>query len=115
MVNVARSYKNYGLNLQPNGDLKFKEWAPAALSVSIFGEFNNWNRDEFKVGKDDFGCFNITLPAVDGKPRIPHNTKYKISIEEANGTRKDRNSAWTRMAVQNPESFLFDCFWWNPE
>lgn len=31
------------------------------------------------------------------------------------GSRKDRNSAWTRMAVQDPTTFLFDCFWWNPE
>lgn len=55
------------------------------------------------------------IPAVDGKPRIPHNSKYKINIEGPNGERRDRNSAWTRMAVQDPSTFLYDCFWWNPE
>lgn len=115
LVEIGRSYNKYGLNLQPNGDIIYKEWAPGAKSISIFGEFNDWNREEFRAGKDDFGSFNITIPAVDGKPRIPHNTKYKINIEGPNGERRDRNSAWTRMAVQDPQTFLYDCFWWNPE
>jgi len=67
--------------LQPNNDLTFKEWAPGAKSISIFGEFNNWNRDEYRAGRDDFGCFSLTIPALDGKCRMPHNTKYKICIE----------------------------------
>lgn len=99
LLNIGRSYKKYGLNLQPNGDLIYKEWAPSAKSISIFGEFNNWNRDEYRAGRDDFGCFTITIPAVNGKCKIPHNTKYKINIEGPNGERRDRNSAWTRMAV----------------
>ena len=70
LLKIGQSYKNYGLNLQPNGDFTFKEWAPGAQSMSIFGEFNNWDREEFRVGKDDFGCFNIRIPAVGGKPRI---------------------------------------------
>ena len=115
LLNVGRSYKKYGLNLQSNNDLIYKEWAPGAKSISIFGEFNDWNREEFRIGKDDFGCFSVKIPAVGGKCRIPHNTKYKINIEGMDGSRKDRNSAWTRMAVQDPTTFLFDCFWWNPE
>lgn len=99
LLNVGRSYNKYGLNVQTNGDITYKEWAPSANSISIFGEFNGWNREEFKSGKDGFGCFNILIPAKDGKPRIPHNSKYKINIEGPNGEKKDRNSAWTRMAV----------------
>ena len=69
LLNIARSYKKYGLNLQPNGDITYKEWAPSAKSISIFGEFNGWNREEFRAVKDDFGCFNVLIPAVGGKPR----------------------------------------------
>jgi 1,4-alpha-glucan branching enzyme len=46
---LARSYKKFGLNLQPNNDITFMEWAPEAVSMSIFGEFNGWNRDEFRA------------------------------------------------------------------
>ena len=73
LLNIGRSYKKYGLNVQPNGDIIYKEWAPGANSIAIFGDFNGWNREEFRVGKDEFGCFNCVIPANgDGTPRIKH-------------------------------------------
>ena len=115
LLNVARSYTKYGLNLQPNGDITYKEWAPEAKSLSIFGDFNYWNRDEFHCAKDGYGCFAVTIKAnQDGSPRIPHNSKYKICIEGPNGEKKDRNSAWAAVQVQDPKTHLFDCVFWNP-
>jgi hypothetical protein len=29
--------------------------------------------------KDSFGSFEITLPAQNGEPAIPHNSKLKVS------------------------------------
>jgi 1,4-alpha-glucan branching enzyme len=26
----------------------YKEWAPEAKSITIFGDFNGWNREEFR-------------------------------------------------------------------
>jgi len=69
-LEIGRSYKKNGLMVQANGDIIYKEWAPMAKSISLFGDFNNWNREEFRSGKDGFGCFNITIPNVSGKPRI---------------------------------------------
>ncbi len=40
LENIARSYKKFGLNVQPNGDITLMEWAPNAKSMSIFGDFN---------------------------------------------------------------------------
>ena len=62
-MNIGRSYKKYGLNVQPNGDITYKEWAPNANGITIFGDFNGWNRDEFRCQKDAFGSFTITIPA----------------------------------------------------
>ena len=71
LINIARSYTKYGLNQQSNGDIEYMEWAPNALSLSIFGEFNNWNREEFQCKKSPFGQFTITIKAnPDGTPRI---------------------------------------------
>ena len=99
----------------PNGDVVYKEWAPGAQSIAIFGDFNGWNREEYRVGKDEFGTFNCVIKAnADGTPRIAHNSKYKISIEGPDGNRMDRNSAWSRYQVQDPNTFLYDCVFWNP-
>ena len=63
LVNIARSYKKYGLNVQPNGDIHYKEWAPGAKAITLFGDFNGWNREEFRANKDEFGSFTLTIPA----------------------------------------------------
>ena len=32
---VSQSYNKYGLNLQENGDIIYREWAPGAQALSI--------------------------------------------------------------------------------
>lgn len=114
-MEIARGYKNYGLCLQANGDIIFKEWAPEAKSLSVFGDFNEWNRGEFKCEKNEYGCFSTTIKAnPDGTPRIKHNTKYKINMEGADGKLMDRNSAWSKYQLQDKNTFLYDCVFWNP-
>jgi len=115
IANIGRSYKKYGLHVQDNGDIKYIEWAPAAKSLSIFGDFNFWNRDELKAEMNPFGQWSIILKAnPDGTPRIPHNSKWKIQIEDANGKKHDKNSAWSPYSVQDEKTMLFNCVHWNP-
>lgn len=35
MLEFARSYKRFGLNVNENGDLVYREWAPAAKGISL--------------------------------------------------------------------------------
>jgi len=116
LENISRSYKKFGLNIQPNNDITFMEWAPAAKSMSIFGDFNGWNRDEFWCERNEFGCWCITLKALeDGSSRIKHGQKYKIRVEGPDGNKMDRNSAWTTYSVQDGGTKIYDCVFWNPE
>lgn len=39
---------------------------------------DNWNREEMPMKKDAYGVWGITVPAKDGKPAIPHNSKVKV-------------------------------------
>ena len=58
---------SYGLKLQPDNSICYKEWFPFAKSISIFGDFNNWNREEFYAENNGFGCFELKLePDING-------------------------------------------------
>lgn len=39
---------------------------------------DDWNREEFPMIKDPYGVWKVTVPAKDGKPAIPHNSKVKV-------------------------------------
>ena len=47
LVNFSKSYENMGINLLSNGDIKYREYAPGAKGISLFGEFNNWNKEQY--------------------------------------------------------------------
>lgn len=48
---------------------------------------DNWNFDSHEMKKNEFGVFEITVPAVNGEPAIPHDSKIKVcSIYQHNST-----------------------------
>jgi 1,4-alpha-glucan branching enzyme len=40
---------------------------------------DDWNRESHPMKKDPFGVFEVVVPAKDGQPAIPHNSKIKVS------------------------------------
>lgn len=39
IANFARSYKKFGLNINQNGDLVYREWAPQAKGLSLVSDY----------------------------------------------------------------------------
>ena len=115
LENFADSYKNMGLHVLPNGDIKYREYAPGARGIALFGEFNNWNRDQYWAKRDQYGFWELIIPNEDGKPRIKHKTKVKCNVVLSNGQWADRNPIWIEYLYQNTQSLIFDGVFWNPE
>ena len=64
LINFANSYKNYGLHALPDGSYKIVEYIPNVESVSLVGDFNNWNTESHPLKKaNDFGLWELTIPA----------------------------------------------------
>lgn len=57
-------------------------WAPNALSVTVAGEFNDWDADEHPLKKISQGVWEGTLPFV-----LPEFTSYKYCVEQVDGTK----------------------------
>ena len=115
LLTFAHSYNTMGLHLNNNNDVIYKEYAPNAKSISLFGEFNNWNRNEYIGQKDKNGLWTITIPNKNGSCPIKHNTKLKANVCLADCiTKVDRNPIWSRYLIQNKDSYLYDTVFWNP-
>jgi hypothetical protein len=49
---------------------------PTATDISL----DDWNRDSHPMKKNQFGVFELVLPAKDGQPAIGHNSKVKVGV-----------------------------------
>ncbi len=75
----AEGYKDYGIVQKENGDVQVCEWVPNGESVAVVGDFNNWNETSHVCTRDDFSKFRLTIPAVDGRSPIPHNSQVRTT------------------------------------
>ena len=41
---------------------------------------DNWDRTANPMKKGDFGVFEVVIPAKNGQPAIPHNSKITVSV-----------------------------------
>jgi len=94
---LFQGYETFGLIAQPNGDIVYREWAPNAVEASLVGDFSkccpnpfrhkiallrladNWDVNANQMKKNAFGVWEVTVPAQNGAPAIPHDSKIKAS------------------------------------
>lgn len=111
----SRGAEKFGFNVDANNNIVYREWAPNATAAFLIGDFNNWDRNAHPMTKNDFGVFEIKIPARDGQPAIPHLSKVKISLNLPNGEHVDRLPAWIKYVTQDLSvSPAYDAHFWNP-
>ncbi|KAF5234019.1 hypothetical protein FAUST_7798 [Fusarium austroamericanum] len=111
----SRGAEKFGFNVDANNNIVYREWAPNATAAYLIGDFNGWNRGAHPMKKNDFGVFEITLPAQNGQAAIPHNSKLKISLDLPSGEHVDRLPAWIKYVTQDLSvSPAYDARFWNP-
>ncbi|MCJ1354246.1 MAG: alpha-1,4-glucan branching enzyme [Icmadophila ericetorum] len=111
----SKGFLRYGFNVQENGDIVYREWAPNATQAFLIGDFNGWNREATPMTRKEYGVWELILPAKDGQPAISHNSKVKISMILPTGERIERLPAWITRVVQDMNvSPAYDAVLWNP-
>ena len=107
----AKGYDKFGFNKKSDGSIVYREWAPAACSAFLIGDFNQWSPESHPMQKDDFGVWEITLPAG----TIPHGSRVKIKMRKSDQGWVDRIPAWITYATQEPQlGAHYDGVYWDP-
>ena len=114
---ISQGHHYFGLNRgerDGHPGVWYREWAPAAKSLSLVGEFNGWDRDADPLTRGENGVWNLFLPDTEYAQRLVHGSLVKVHVETADGG-MDRIPAYIRRAVQDPESHSFTGQYWSPQ
>ncbi|NLN74144.1 MAG: 1,4-alpha-glucan-branching enzyme [Bacteroidales bacterium] len=95
-----------------NGDKYiFREWAPNATAIYLLCDANNWQKDEnyrfMNIGNGNWQC---EIP----DKNISHKSLYKLLMEWQGGY-GERVSAWSKRAVQDEDTKIFNSQIWIPQ
>ena len=108
----ASTHQHNGVNYLPSNDCWIvREWAPAARSLSLIGDFNGWDREAHPLAPAGHGHWQLVLPGT----ALAHLQRVKLHVVGADGSRRDRIPATIRRAVQDPRSGDFSGQVWHPD
>ena len=93
----------------------YREWANAAQSLRLIGDFNRWNRDAHPLAKNAYGVWEIFLPDAVYGDSVAHGAKVKVHVIGADGVRRDRVPAYARRVIADPKTGDFSAQIWLPE
>ncbi|KAL0253960.1 1,4-alpha-glucan-branching enzyme [Cryptococcus tetragattii IND107] len=116
LAEFSKGYKSMGFQVDKNGGVRYREWAPNATEARLIGEFNNWSHTANPMTKSSFGVWECYVPPVTpGVCPIPHDSMVKISMTIPGGQSIDRIPTWiTRVTQDLNISPVYDGRFWNP-
>ncbi|MCQ2975283.1 MAG: alpha-amylase family glycosyl hydrolase [Bacteroidales bacterium] len=115
-IDFAGQYKYLGLNYnEEEKGWYYREWAPEAKQLYIFGDFNKWDRKKNPLTKKDNGIWEIFLDDKTYSKTFVHGSLYKVIVVGADNSVIDRLPAYTTRAVQDDNTKIFSAQVWRPE
>lgn len=92
----------------------FRDWLPAAWEVYLFGDFNDWDRFQYPLQRDQWGSWSVFISDEQTGGRLAHGSLVKMHVRGADGQYLDRIPAYIRRAVQDEVTKDFVGQVWHP-
>ena len=108
----AHGLERFGLQRGVGGSW-YREWAPAALGLSLVGDFNGWDASAHPCSRTDDGVWEVFVPnRPDGRPALDPGSRFKAAVRIGDGHGRAskvvlRMPAWARQTVQDVGSGEF--------
>jgi 1,4-alpha-glucan branching enzyme len=92
----------------------YREWAPGAAQLCLFGDFNNWNKASEPLINNGHGIWEIFLDDEKYSKQLVHESLVKVVIHSSMGI-NERIPVYIRRVVQDDNSKDFCGQFWHPE
>lgn len=114
LTRFADGYTYFGItfNRKEKG-WYYREWAPHAEDLYLFGDFNDWQRYSHRMNRLEYGIWEIFLPETEYKERFTHQSKIKVLVHSDTGW-QERIPAYIRRVVQDPGTLDYTGQVWLP-
>lgn len=113
---ISLGHKYFGFNrgeMLGETGVWYREWAPGAESLSLIGDFNDWNREANKMCVDDWGIWCIFLSDKEYSDRLTHGSRVKVHVVSELGGH-DRIPAYIQRVIQESETSFTGQYWSPP-
>lgn len=114
LSDFANAHLFYGFHY--NRSLKgwhYREWAPKAQDVYLFGDFNGWQRYSHRLTPNKYGQWEIFLSDDLYRDRFVHQSRVKIMVHSDAGW-LEKIPAYIRRVIQDPVTHDFSGQHWAP-
>ena len=109
LKSFSQAYLELGINFsKKEKGWYYREWAPEAYSLSLTGEFNNWDRSAHQLSKNQAGIWEIFIP----QDELKEGDLIKVHIESGNGSH-DRIPAYIFRVIQDVNTHDFSGQVWD--
>ena len=92
----------------------YREWAPGAHYMSLFGDFNGWDRYADPMERTANGIWEIFLSDSEYSKRLVHGSLLKVLVQSSIGE-QERIPIYINKVSQDENSKDFRGQFWNPE
>ena len=89
----------------------YREWAPAAHYLSLFGDFNNWDRYANPLEREEDGIWSIFLPDAQYKNKLTKGSLLKVLVQSSIGE-QERIPVYINRVIQNEDNKDFAGQFW---
>ena len=89
----------------------YREWAPAAHYLSLFGDFNNWDRYANPLEREEDGIWSIFLPDAQYKNKLTKGSLLKVLVQSSIGE-QERIPVYINRVIQNEDNKDFSGQFW---
>lgn len=115
LMNFATGHHYFGINKdESRNGWVYREWAPEAQALYLIGDFNGWDRTTHPLIRQQWGVWEIFLPASEYNLSFVHKSLIKVHVVGAD-TALDRIPAYITRVVQDEGSKDFSGQLWFPE
>ena len=89
----------------------YREWAPAAHYLSLFGDFNNWDRYANPLEREEDGICSVFLPDAQYKNKLTKGSLLKVLVQSSIGE-QERIPVYINRVIQNEDNKDFAGQFW---